>query len=59
MSYQVTLWRVGRKDARTIYIQLGPEPADNDILAGMMDTPELAALAVKAVNEHLVARAEA
>jgi hypothetical protein len=46
-------WRVGRKVGRTVYIQTGEEPSNLDILIGMMDSPELAALAVKAVNEHL------
>lgn len=43
-------WRVGRKVGRTIYQQTGPEPDDTDPLIGVMDTPELAALAVEAVN---------
>lgn len=36
-------WRVGRKVGRTIY------DAD-DVLIGLMDTPELAALVVASVN---------
>jgi hypothetical protein len=43
-------WRVGRKVGRTIYLQVGDEPSDDDVLVGVMDTPELAALAVAAVN---------
>lgn len=43
-------WRTGRKVGRTIYLQVGPEPSDDDVLIGVMDTPELAALAVQAVN---------
>jgi hypothetical protein len=35
-------WRVGRKVGRTIY--------EGDTLVGVMDTPELAALVVEAVN---------
>jgi hypothetical protein len=35
-------WRVGRKVGRTIY--------RNDVLAGMMDSPELAAMVVEALN---------
>lgn len=38
-----SLWRVGRKVGRTIYLQLGPQPSDDDPLIGVMDTPELAA----------------
>jgi hypothetical protein len=46
-------WRVGRKVGRTIYVQVGEEPSDADILIGMMDTRELAAAAVEAHNERL------
>jgi hypothetical protein len=46
-------WRTGRKVGRTIYAQLGPEPADGDPLIGVMDTPELAAAAVAAHNGGL------
>lgn len=44
------MWRVGRKVGRTIYLQRGPEPTDDDPLIGVMDTPELARQAVAAVN---------
>jgi hypothetical protein len=44
------IWRVGRKVGRTIYEQLGPEPSDDDELIGVMDTVELAAIVVQAVN---------
>lgn len=43
-------WRTGRRVGRTIYRQLGPVPSDEDPLIGVMDTPELAGLAVDAVN---------
>ncbi len=42
--------RTGRKVGRTIYVQLGDEPADTDPLIGVMDTPELADLVVRCVN---------
>lgn len=45
--------RVGRKVGRTLYIQSGEEPSDDDQLIGMVDTPELAALIVAAVNGEL------
>lgn len=45
--------RVGRKVGRTLYIQSGDEPSDDDELVGLMDTPELAAIVVAAVNGHL------
>jgi hypothetical protein len=44
------MWRTGRKIGRTIYLQAGPEPSDEDRLIGVMDTPELAAIAVQSVN---------
>lgn len=37
-------WRVGRTVGRTIYL--------NDALVGVMDTPELAAQAVAALESH-------
>lgn len=43
-------YRTGRKVGRTIYRQAGPEPSDGDVLIGMMDTPELAAAVVAAMN---------
>ena len=46
----VLRWRTGRKVGRTIYAQSGPEASDEDVLIGMMDTPELAAAAVAAHN---------
>jgi hypothetical protein len=46
------IWRVGRKVGRTIYRQTGSEPSDDDELIGVMDTPELAELAVAAVNDR-------
>lgn len=50
-------WRVGRKVGRTIYVQLGEEPSDRDILIGLMDTPEIAELACRGVNQLLKAQA--
>ena len=46
-------WRTGRKVGRTIYAQMGNEPSDNDPLIGVMDTPDLARLVVRAVNAML------
>jgi hypothetical protein len=53
----VTAWRlrVGRHVGRTIYVQQGDEPTDNDRLIGLMDTPELAALVVASVNNQQTA----
>lgn len=42
--------RTGRKVGRTIYLQRGLEPSDNDELVGTMDTPELASAVVHATN---------
>lgn len=45
-------WRVGRSVGRTIYQQIGPEPSKEDVLIGIMDTPELAYRVVRAINAH-------
>jgi len=49
-------WRTGRKVGRTVYLQLGDEPSDDDPLIGVMDTPELADAAVTAYNAWHAAR---
>lgn len=46
-------WRPGRKVGRTIYAMVGPYPSDDDVLIGVMDTPELAEYAVDAHNFFL------
>ena len=46
-------WRTGRKVGRTIYVQIGDEPSNNDVLIGVMDTPELAQAAVDSHNMNL------
>jgi hypothetical protein len=46
----MTRLRTGRKVGRTIYRQLGAEPSDDDPIVGLVDTPELAAEIVAAVN---------
>ena len=43
-------WRIGRSVGRTIYRMVGPEASKDDVLIGVMDTPELAAWVVAAVN---------
>jgi hypothetical protein len=53
----MSAWRTGRKVGRTIYLQLGPEPSEDDPLIGVMDTRELAAEAVEAHNARLSASA--
>jgi hypothetical protein len=50
MSNDRLPWRVGRKVGRTIYQQVGPEPSDDDVLIGVMDTSDLAWQAVAAHN---------
>ena len=45
-------WRTGRKVGRTIYIQRGAEPDDEDTLIGLMDTATEATMVVIAVNKH-------
>jgi hypothetical protein len=37
-----------------LYQQAGDEPADDDPIVGLVDTPELAALIVAAVNAYHV-----
>lgn len=49
-SEEDRLWRVGRKVGRTLYVQVGAEPSDDDVLVGLMDTADLARLVVEAVN---------
>lgn len=44
------LYRVGRKVGRTVYRQVGPEASDADELIGLMDTPDLARVAVAAMS---------
>lgn len=48
--YPRPVLRVGRKVGRTIYRQVGLRPSDADPLVGLMDTVELAAAVVAAVN---------
>jgi hypothetical protein len=43
-------YRVGRKVGRTIYRMAGNEPSDADELVGVMDSPALAAFAVRGMN---------
>ena len=43
--------RAGRTVGRTLYRQLGSEPSDDDPIIGIVDTVELAALIVDAVND--------
>jgi len=51
------LWRTGRKVGRTIYARPGAAPSGEDPFVGVMDTPELAAEAVRAHNSALLDRA--
>lgn len=44
------VWRTGRSVGRTVYRQVGDGHAEEDELIGVMDSPELAALVVDAVN---------
>lgn len=52
------LLRVGRKVGRTIYEQHGAGPDDGDPLVGTMDTRDLAAEVVEAVNRQRNASAQ-
>lgn len=42
--------RQGRKVAKTIYVQLGEEPSDDDALVGYIEDPALASLIVARFN---------
>jgi hypothetical protein len=44
--------RVGRKVGRTLYLQAGDQPSDDDRLIGLVDTPELAGALVALVAEN-------
>jgi hypothetical protein len=46
----MTSYRVGRDLGRTIYRMTGEEPSKRDELIGLMDTRELGALVVEALN---------
>jgi hypothetical protein len=46
-------WRIGRKVGRTIYAMVGSQPSDDDILIGMMDHENIAAIAVHNHNNSL------
>jgi hypothetical protein len=49
-----TRFRTGAdRRPRTIYLQVGAEPAEDDPAVGMMDTPGRAALAVEAMNVYV------
>ena len=50
-------WRTGRRMGRTIHAQHGAKPSESDPLIGIMDTPGLAAEAVRAHNWHATQRA--
>ncbi len=44
-------WHAGRVAGRVIYVQLTAVPSDDDdLLIGLMDTPELARVAVNGHN---------
>jgi hypothetical protein len=46
-------WRQGRREGVHLYVQLGPEPSDDDLPIGTLFTEELAAEAVAAHNAML------
>jgi hypothetical protein len=52
-EYATAEWRTGRSVGRTIYAMRGGAPSDTDPLIGMMDTAQLARVAVEAHNELL------
>lgn len=46
----MTRWRVGRKLGRTLYLQEGDAPSDEDRFLGLMEKPELAEIVVESVR---------
>lgn len=51
-------FRVGRKLRRTIYVQLGSEPGDDDMFVGIADTSDLAQHIIDSHNERRTAQVE-
>lgn len=49
-SLFINKMRVGRRKLRTLYLHRSGEDPENDILIGLVDTPELAAEIVKRWN---------
>jgi hypothetical protein len=47
----MTTYRTGRKVGRTLYVQVSDKPSDDDLLIGVLDTPNLAALAAYAMSQ--------
>lgn len=46
-------WRLGRHLGRTVYVQVGPEPSNDDVLLGLMETETLARHVVDLHNQAL------
>lgn len=46
-------WRVGRRKLRTVYAVLAVDDPEGDVLIGLLDTPALAAAAVRGHNRTL------
>ena len=47
------VWRTGRRNKRNLYAQRGPEPADDDMCIGLVDSPSLAERIVADHNTRL------
>lgn len=43
-------YRTSRRNRRVVYRQHHDQPADDDVMVGVMDTPELAEVVVAALN---------
>lgn len=46
--------RQGRRNARTLYLQLGDDPSDQDVSLGFMVDPNVAALIGEALTDPAV-----
>jgi len=49
----MTKWRTGRHLGRTIYLQKGDEPSDDDKFLGIMDSTVMAQIVVDAINRYI------
>ena len=45
--------RTGRKVGRTLYLQVGEQSSDDDLLIGVMDTRKLGRLVAAAMNAYM------
>lgn len=59
MDVYARVWRTGRKLGRTLYAQVGEQPGYDDVLLGLLETPEIATYVATLHNGTLAQRKEA